>query len=97
MKPIDVKSSTYFDFEVKSNDKDPKFKVGNQVKISKNQNIFAKGYTQYWPEENFVIEKVKNTVWTYKILFEKEKQKANQTEFRTEKVIKEKDGKSYVK
>ena len=30
--------------------------------ISKNQNIFAKGYTQYWPEENFVIEKVKNTV-----------------------------------
>ena len=35
MKPIDVKDNTYIDFENKVNDKDPKFKVGDHVKISK--------------------------------------------------------------
>ena len=50
----------------KTNDKDPKFKVGDRVRISKYKNIFAKGYTQNWSEEVFVIKKVKNTVpWTY--------------------------------
>ena len=33
MKPNDVKSSTYFDFEAKSNDKDRKFKNGDCKKI----------------------------------------------------------------
>ena len=48
------------------NDKDPKFKVGNHVRISKHKNIFAKGYTPNWTEDVFVIKKVKNTVpWTY--------------------------------
>ena len=44
MKPVDVNSGTYIDFEVESNDKDPKFKVDYLVKISKYMNIFEKGY-----------------------------------------------------
>ena len=33
------------------NDKDPRFKVGDHVRISKQKNIFAEGYTLNWPEE----------------------------------------------
>ena len=99
IKPVDVKDNTYIDSMelLRSNDKDPKFKVGNHVKISKYKNIFAKGYTANWPEEVFVIKKVKNTVpWTYVIndlngdeiigaFYEKELQKTNQQEFRNRK------------
>ena len=47
-------------------DKDPKFKVGDHVRISKYKNIFAKGYTKNWSEDVFVIKKVKNAApWTY--------------------------------
>ena len=68
MKPVYVKDNTYIDFEKEVNDKDPKFKVGNNVRISKYKNIFAKGYTTNWSEEVFVISKTKNTVpWTYVI------------------------------
>ena len=68
MKPIDVKDNTYIDFGKEFNDKDPKFKVGDHVRISKYKNIFAKGYTPNWLEEVFVIEEIKNTVlWTYVI------------------------------
>ena len=100
MKPVDVKDNTYIDFKKEVNDKDPKFKVGDHVRISKYKNIFAKGYTPNWSEEVFVIKKVKNTVpWTYIIndfngeeiigtLYGKELQKTNQQEFRIEKVIK---------
>ena len=42
--------------------KDPKFKVGNHVRISKYKNIFAKGYALNWSEKVFVIKKIKNTV-----------------------------------
>ena len=42
MKPVDVKENTYIDFEKEVNDKDPKFKVGDYVRISKYKNIFAK-------------------------------------------------------
>ena len=48
--------------------KNPKFKVGDNVRISKYKNIFANGYTQNWSEEVFIITKIKNTVhWTYAI------------------------------
>ena len=43
MKPIVVKSSTYIVFGKESNEKNPKFEVGDYVKISKYK-IFAKGY-----------------------------------------------------
>ena len=44
MKPVDVTDNTYIDFKKEINDKDPKFKVGDYVRISKYNNIFAKGY-----------------------------------------------------
>ena len=42
MKPADVKDNTYINFKKEVN---PKFKVGDHVRISKYKNIFAKGYT----------------------------------------------------
>ena len=109
MKPIDLKDNTYIDFGKEVNDNDPKFKVGDHVRISKYKNIFAKGYTPNWSEEVFVIKKIKNTVpWIYVIddlngeeitgtFYEKELQKIDQQEFRIEKVIKKKGDKLYVK
>ena len=109
MKPVDVKSNTYIDSSKEINDKNPKFKIGDNVRISKYPNIFPKGYTLNWSEEVFVIKKVKNTVpWTYIIsdlkgeeivgtFYGKELQKTNQKEFRIEKVIKRKGDKLYVK
>ena len=35
MKPVDVKNNTYIDSNKEVNDKDPKFKVGDHVRISK--------------------------------------------------------------
>ena len=68
MKPIDVKDNIYINTDKEINDKDPKFKVGDRVRISKYKNIFAKGYMPNGSEEVFVIKKVKNTVpWTYVI------------------------------
>ena len=90
------------------NNKDPKFKVGDYVRNSKYKNIFAKGYMPNWSEEVFISSKIKNTVpWTYiindlngeeiiGIFYDKELQKTNQKEFRTEKVLKKKSGKLYV-
>ena len=96
------------DFKKEVNDNDPKFNVGDHVRILKHKNIFAKGYTPNWSEEVFV-NKIKNTVpWTYVIndlsgekiigtFYEKELQKTNQKEFRIKKVIKGKGDKLYVK
>ena len=93
----------------KINYKDPKFKVGDHVRISKYKKIFDNGYMPNWSEEVFVIKKVKNTVtWTYVIndlngeaiigtFYEKELQKPIQEEFRIKKVIKRKGNKIYVK
>ena len=44
MKPIDVTDDSYVDYNENFNKKDPKFKVGDHVRISKYKNIFAKGY-----------------------------------------------------
>ena len=58
MKPVDVKDNTYIDFGKKVNDKDPKFKVGDHVRISKYKNTFAKRCTANWSKV-FVIKKLK--------------------------------------
>ena len=43
-------------------------KVGDHVRLSNYKNTFAKGYTQNWSEEAFIIGKIKNTApWTYVI------------------------------
>ena len=108
MKPINFNSNTYIDFN-KENYKDGlKFKVGNHVRIWKYKNIFAKVYDPNWSEEDFVIQKVKNTMsWTYVnsdlkdeeivwTFYEKKLLKPNQKEFSIEKVIKIKVDKLYV-
>ena len=53
MKRVDVKNNTYIDFKKEVNDKNPRFKVGDNVRISKYKNIIAKGYTPNWSEEMF--------------------------------------------
>ena len=112
MKPIEVTDDYYakynrIAFNENSDKKDPKFKVGDNVRISKYKNIFAKGYTPNWSE--VFINKIKNAIpWTYAIsdlngeeiagsFYEKELQKTNQKEFRIEKVLKRKGDKLYVK
>ena len=45
MEPVDVLNNAFIIFGRESIDKDPKFKVGDNVRISKYKNIFAKGYT----------------------------------------------------
>ena len=102
MKPADVKDNTYIKFGNKANDKDPKFQVGDHVRISKYKNIFTKGFLR-------ILSKSQNTVpWTYVsndlngekiigIFYEAELLKTNQKEFRIEKVIKKKGDKLYVK
>ena len=109
MKPVDVKYSTHIDAMELHSNKDPKFKVGDHVRISKYKINFGKGQAPNWYEEVFVIKKVKNAVpWTYVIndlndeeiigtFYEKELQKTNQQEFRIVKVIKKKGDKLYVK
>ena len=57
--PVDLKSDTYIDFDVGSNNKDPKFKVGYHVRISKYRSIFATGYTPNWLKEVFTIKEFK--------------------------------------
>ena len=46
MKPGDVRSGSYAEYDEDFNEKDPKFKVGDLIRISKFKNIFAKGYSQ---------------------------------------------------
>ena len=109
MKPVDLKSNTYIGSSKEINNKDPKFKICDIATISKYKNILAKVYTTNWSEEVFVIKKVKNTVpWTnvnndlngeeiVGTFYKKELQKANQTEFRIQKVIKRKGDKLHVR
>ena len=108
MKPVNVKSSIYADFNKESNKEGHKFKVHDNVRISKYKNIFAKDYVPNGSEDVFVIKKCKNIVlWTYVVnilngeniawtFYKKELQKTNQREHRVEKAIKRKDDKLYV-
>ena len=42
MKPVDVTSDSYADYNVDFNEKDPKFKVGDHVRISKYKSILKR-------------------------------------------------------
>ena len=101
--------NTYIDYGVEHNNKDPKFKVVDHMRIPKHKNIFAKGYIPNSSKEVFLIKIVKNTLsFAYIIsnlngektvgeFYEKELQKTSKKEFRIEKVIKRKDDRLYVK
>ena len=90
MKSIDAKNNTYVNTDKEINGKDPTFKVGDHVRISKYKSNFAKGYAPNWYEEAYVIKKIKNTVpYIYTLndlngeqiigtFYEKELQKINQ-------------------
>ena len=87
----------------------PKFSVGDRVRISKKKAVFEKGYTTRWTEEIFTITKIQHTLpITYKIadlngeeikgsFYEPELQKTKQQVFRIEKIIKKGKDKSLVK
>ena len=67
MKPVDVIRHIYW-LSKEINEKDPKFKIGDNVTISKYKKTFAKNYVPNWSKEVFVIKKVEKTVpWTYVI------------------------------
>ena len=53
MKPVDVKSNAYINSSKEFNDKNPKFKIGDIVRMSKCKNIFAKSFAPNWSEEVF--------------------------------------------
>ena len=109
MKSVNVKPSTYIDFDKEDNKEGPKLKVGDTVRISKYKNIFTEGYVPNYSELVFVIKKVKDTApWAYVIsdlnaeeivvtFYEKELQKTNKEEFRVEKVVNRKSDKVYLK
>ena len=111
MKPIDVTPDSYAEYNEDSNKKDPKFKVGDHVRISKYKSIFPKGYIQNWSEELFVFSKIKNTssVDISSVIsdlngepstgsfYGKKIQKANQEQFWIQKVLKRKGDKLYFK
>ena len=61
MKPKDVRDNkrVYID---EHNEKDGRFKVGDRVRISKFENIFAKGYSPNWSKEIFIVDKINDTV-----------------------------------
>ena len=106
IKPIDFTGGSYAEHNENFNKKDPKFKVGDNVGISKYKNIFAKGYTPNWSQKVLVDSKIKNIVpWTYvindsdgeKVIGSFCEKESSQEEFRIEKVLKRKDDILYVK
>ena len=62
MKTVDVKLDTYIESSKETNKKNPKFKIGDNVRTTKYKNILAKSYNPIWSEEAFVIKNFKSTV-----------------------------------
>ena len=100
MKPIDVTSDSYAEYNEDSNEKDPQFKVGDHVRISKYKNIFAKWYTQNGQKKFLLLVKLKIHIlgltllvpWMVnqllEVFYEKELQKTSQEKFRIGEVLK---------
>ena len=57
MKAAYVGDNSFAEYIEESNEKDPRFKVGDHVRILKFKNVFFKGYTPNWSEEVFVVKK----------------------------------------
>ena len=92
--------------KVEARDKQPKYEVGDKVRISIKKDIFEKGFTINWSDKIYTITEVLNTLPpTYKIkddreeikgtFYEQELQKTSEDTFRIEKVLrwKKQDGK----
>ena len=88
--------------KVQSRNKEPKYSVGDQVRISVKKNIFEKGYTINWSDKIYTIDKIKKSLPPTYILkddrgeviegtfYEEELQKTNTNIFRIEKVLQKK-------
>ena len=108
MKPDDVKSSIYIDSSKEINDKDPKFRICDIVRISKYKNIFAKVYTPNCLKKYLWLKKLKTLCRGHMLLMilmeekslklfkKKNCKKVNQKGVIIEKVIKRKGDKLYV-
>ena len=59
IKPIDVTSGSPAEYNEDSNEKDPKFKVGDHVRISKYKNILTRGYWQNWSQVVCQMERIR--------------------------------------
>ena len=59
MKPINVISDSYAEYNVDSNKKDPKFKVGDRVRISKYKNVFLKNVPKVGLNRFLLLVKLK--------------------------------------
>ena len=116
MKPKDITSANEakvlknFNFKKKSIHNIPKFKVGDQVRVSKAKHAFEKGYTPNWTTEIFTISRVKPTIPTTYLLkdyqdqpiaggfYEQELQKTKYPDiFLVEKVLKKRGNQVFVK
>ena len=61
MKPVDIKPSACIESTKDINYQDPKFKIGDIVRILEYKNVLTKGFVPIRSKEVFVIKKVKNT------------------------------------
>ena len=59
MKPVYVNSTEYIDSSEENNERVPKSKVNDHIKIFKCKNNFAKDYVPNWSDKVFVIKKLK--------------------------------------
>ena len=62
MKPGDVKSNAYINFNKEINDTDPNLKIDDIFRISKHKKICGKVYVPNWRQEDIVIKRIKNTL-----------------------------------
>lgn len=109
MKPIEASDKENFakvyyriNKQVKCKAIQPKFKVGDKVRISRIKGLFEKGYLPNWSEEVFEIDAVKYTnPYTYVLkdmngeiiagsFYNEELQKIDQDVYRIEKIIRKK-------
>ena len=64
--------------------KSPKFKVGHRVRITKQENLFSKGYIDNWSRQMFIIDSVMRTnLQTYEIKGSNEEDKIQSFFFKT--------------
>ena len=87
----------------------PKFSVGDEVRISRKKAVFEKGHTTRWTNEIFTIKEIRETnPITYKLedlegkeikrsFYAEELQKTKEQIYKIEKIIKKENGRSFVK
>ena len=108
MKLIDVTPDSYAECNEDSNDKDPKFKVGDHVRIQNTKTFLLKDTLQMGQKKFLLLVKLKIQLRGHVIrdlngepiigsIYEKELQKTSQEKFRIENVLKRKGDKLYVK